>query len=184
MSEISERYRRAADGFSRLVEGVEGDGWDRPAPCEGWVARDVVGHLVEWVPGMFAGTWGLELAPGPSAEEAPAGAWAWFDRTAQGWLDDPELAPSERDTPMGRMSFEAAFDMIATSDVLLHTWDLARATGQDEQLDPDEVHGMLAGMESMDDTPMRESGHYGPRVEVPEKADEQTRLLAFIGRRP
>ena len=184
MSEASERYRHVAAGFTRRVQGVGPDQWELPAPCDGWTARDVVAHLVEWVPGMFAGTWGLTYGPLPSVQEDPAGAWAGLDRTLQAWLEDPELATSERDTPMGRTSFEAAFDMIATSDVLMHTWDLARATGQDEQLDPDEVHRLLEGMASMDDTAMRESGHYGPRVEVPEDADEQTQLIAFIGRRP
>ena len=42
---------------------------------------------------------------------------------------------------------------------------------------------MLEGMEPIDDL-LRSSGHYGPRVEVPADADEQTRLIAFIGRRP
>ena len=184
MSEIAARYRRVAAGFGERVEGVGVGGWDRPAPCEGWTARDVVGHLVEWLPVMFAGTWGLDAPEGPSIADDPVGAWAALDVAVQGWLDDPELAGSERDTPMGRTTFEAAFDMIGTTDVFLHTWDLARATGQDERLDPDEVHRLLEGMEAMDDEPMRSSGHYGPRVAVPPDADEQTRLIAFIGRTP
>ena len=75
--------------------------------------------------------------------------------------------------------------MTCTPDVLIHTWDLARAAGLDERLDPDEVHRMLAGIETMPpevDEAMRGSGHYGPRVEVAADADEQTRLLAFMGR--
>jgi uncharacterized protein (TIGR03086 family) len=73
--------------------------------------------------------------------------------------------------------------MFGTSDILVHTWDLARATGLDETLDPDEVHGLLAGMEPMDAV-LRQSGHFGPRVDVPADADEQTRLIAFTGRHP
>jgi hypothetical protein len=61
--------------------------------------------------------------------------------------------------------------------------DLARATGLDERLDPDAVARMLDGIEPMDEA-LRSSGHYGPKVEVPEGADEQTRLLAFLGRTP
>jgi hypothetical protein len=45
------------------------------------------------------------------------------------------------------------------------------------------VHRLLAGMEPMDEA-LRASGHYGPRTPVPDDADEQTRLLAFIGRTP
>jgi hypothetical protein len=84
---------------------------------------------------------------------------------------------------MGRARFDVTFDMIGTTDVLLHTWDLARAPGLDETLDPKEVHDLLVGMEPLDEV-LRQSGHYGPRVPVADDADEQTRLIAFIGRRP
>jgi hypothetical protein len=67
--------------------------------------------------------------------------------------------------------------------VFLHRWDLARATGQDETLDPDKCAEMLAGMLPMDEA-LRQSGHYGPRVDVPDDANVQTKLLAFIGRTP
>jgi uncharacterized protein (TIGR03086 family) len=73
--------------------------------------------------------------------------------------------------------------MIYTNDVFMHQWDLARATGQDERLDPDKCAAMLEGMLPMDEA-MRQSGHYGPRVQVPDDADAQTRMLAFIGRTP
>ncbi len=64
----------------------------------------------------------------------------------------------------------------------MHTWDLARATGQDETLDPDKCAELLAGMVPYEEA-MRSSGQYGPRVEVSDDADVQTRMLAFIGRR-
>ena len=102
----------------------------------------------------------------------------------QALLDDPGTAGHEYDLPhIGLMSLEQAIDMIYTGDVFLHRWDLARATGQDETLDPDKCAEMLEGMLPMDDA-LRQSGHYGPRVEVADDADVQTRLLAFIGRTP
>ena len=73
--------------------------------------------------------------------------------------------------------------MFVLGDVVVHTWDLARATGLDETLDADVVHDMLVGMEPLDDM-LRASGQYGPKVEVGADADEQTRLIAFTGRRP
>ncbi len=89
MSEISERYRRVAATFTERVEGVPTGGWDRPAPCEGWDARDVVRHLVEWLPSFFCGMWGLALPGGPTVDEDPVAAWAALDRMLQGVLDDP-----------------------------------------------------------------------------------------------
>ena len=65
----------------------------------------------------------------------------------------------------------------------MHRWDLARATGLDERLDPAICAEMFAGMEPLDDL-LRSSGQYGPRVVVPDDADVQTKLLAFIGRTP
>ena len=70
-----------------------------------------------------------------------------------------------------------------TADVFMHRWDLARATGQEETLDPDKSAVMLEGMLPMDEV-LRQSGQYGPRVQVPDDADAQTRLLTFIGRTP
>ena len=66
--------------------------------------------------------------------------------------------------------------------MLVHTWDLARATGQDETLDADEVHRMFVAMQPADE--MIRGEHFGPKVPVPEDADEQTKLLAFVGRTP
>lgn len=183
MSEISERYRRVAAQFTARVDAVPASAWDNPAPCDGWVARDIVGHLVEWLPGFFFGTWDLAPAPGPSVDDDPAGAWRWLDATLQAALDDPAVAGLERDSHMGPTTFERALDMICTPDVLVHTWDLARATGLDETLDPAEVHRFVESMEPMDE-PMRQSGHYGPRVVVAADADEQSRLIAFVGRQP
>jgi uncharacterized protein (TIGR03086 family) len=84
---------------------------------------------------------------------------------------------------VGELPLPVAVDRFYTSDVFMHTWDLARATGQDERLDEQTCAYMLAGMEPIDEL-LRRSGQYGPRVAVPDDADVQTRLLAFIGRDP
>jgi uncharacterized protein (TIGR03086 family) len=183
MSDISERYRKVAGQFTQRAKAVPDGAWDNPSPCEGWVARDVVGHLVEWLPAFFFGTWAIEPPPVPSVDEDPVGAWEVVDDTIQSALDDPEIAGRERDTRMGPSTFEQTIDMICTGDILIHTWDLARATGLDETLDPEEVRRIVEGMEPIDQV-LRESGHYGPRVAVTGDADEQTRLIAFMGRRP
>jgi uncharacterized protein (TIGR03086 family) len=188
MSEISDRFTRVASGFTATVDAVPADAWANPAPCEGWVARDVVAHLVEWLPGpgFLLGAFDVDTGPIPSVDVDPAGAWAVVRDTIQRALDDPAVAGRVADCgPPGRMSLEAAVDMTGTPDVLIHTWDLARAAGLDERLDPDEVHRQLTGVESLPpemDEAMRSSGHFGPRVVVSEDADEQTRLLAFNGR--
>ena len=117
-------------------------------------------------------------------DEVPVGAWRAQTDAVQGLLDDPAIAGREHDLPhIGRMPLAVAIDRIYTPDVFMHRWDLARATGQDETLEASKCAELLAGMEPMDEA-LRASGHYGPRVEVPEDADPQTKLLAFIGRTP
>ena len=51
-SEISERYRSVTEQFTQRVEAVPEGAWENPSPCDGWVARDVVGHLVSLSPGL------------------------------------------------------------------------------------------------------------------------------------
>jgi uncharacterized protein (TIGR03086 family) len=180
----AEEHRRIAGEFTRTVEGAAPAAWDNPAPPDGWVARDVVRHLVEWFPAFLQGAAGITLVSGPSVDDDPVGAWRTQTGAVQALLDDPAVADRVYELPhIGTMPLEQAIDMIYTSDVFLHRWDLARATGQDETLDADKCAEMLEGMLPMDDV-LRQSGHYGPRVDVPDDADVQTRLLAFIGRTP
>lgn len=183
MSEISKRYQKVSEQFSERVGAVPAEAWDNPAPPEGWAARDVVRHLVEWVPGFFSSYAGLELPTGPSVDDDPVAAWKVLDDALQAALDDPDVAAREFEMRGNTYRIDEAIDMFCTGDIVVHTWDLARATGLDETLDPDEVHALFVGMEPMDEM-LRQSGQYGPRVEVPDDADEQTKLIAFTGRRP
>ena len=175
-------HRQVAGAFTDRVLGTTD--WDAPAPVEGWVARDVVRHLVEWLPGLLEGGAGVTLAAGPSVDDDPVAALQVHCAAVQDLLDDP-ATPSRllTDPHIGEVPLDQAVDRFYTSDVFLHTWDLARATGQDETLDPERCAQMLAGMEPMDEM-LRASGQYGPRVQVPADADVQTRLIAFIGRDP
>jgi uncharacterized protein (TIGR03086 family) len=184
MSSPADEHRRVAGAFTATVEGTAPESWERPAPVPGWVARDVVRHLVEWFPAFLQGGAGITLPAGPSVDDDPAGAWRTQTEAVQALLDDATTAQRKHDLPhIGCMSLEQAIDMIYTADVFLHRWDLARATGQDEKLDPDKCAAMLEGMLPLDEV-LRQSGQYGPRVHVPDDADVQTRLLAFIGRTP
>ena len=184
MSEISERYRRVAEGMTRRVEAVPDDAWHNPAPCVGWDARDVVRHMVEWIPDFLEAGAGLELPACPSVDDDPVAAWKGLTNGIQVLLDDPQTATARFSHPRaGDHSVEDAIGMFVLGDVLIHTWDVARATGGDESLDVDEVHRMLSGVEPYDEM-LRASGQYGPRVMVPDDASEQARLIAFMGRQP
>jgi uncharacterized protein (TIGR03086 family) len=183
VSEHSERYTKVAAQFTERVTAVPEGAWDNPAPCDGWVARDVVRHLVNWVPGFFSSYAALELPTGPSVDQDPVAAWNALDDALRAAFDDREIATREFEMRGASYTIEQAINTFCTNDIVLHTWDLARATGLDETLDADEVHALFVSMEPLDEM-LRQSGEYGPRVAVPEDADEQTKLIAFVGRQP
>ena len=178
----AERHRWIAAGFTDRVEGARE--WDAPAPVEGWTARDVVRHLVEWLPGFLESGAGLTLAAVPSVDEDPVAAWRAQADAVQALLDDPWTEQRVLSNPhLGEIPLPEAIDSFYTSDVFLHTWDLAVATQQDDRLDPATCTELLAGMEPIEEL-LRSSGQYGPRVEIAETSDVKRRLIAFIGRDP
>ena len=174
------RHREIGRVFTEKVDGTRS--WDRPAPVPGWTARDVVRHLVEWLPPFLAGGSSARLPAGPSVGDDPAGAWHAHVEAVQALLDDPATAGLTLSNPhIGQLPLDRAIDQFYTTDVFMHTWDLARATGQDDRLDPDFCATLLSGMEPLEDV-IRSSGQYGPRVPVKDDADAQAKLLGFIGR--
>jgi uncharacterized protein (TIGR03086 family) len=178
----ADRHRQVAGRFTDRVRGTRD--WDAPAPVSGWTARDVVGHLTSWLPAFLSSGAGIELPSGPPVEQDPVGAWQRHADAVQALLDDPATADRKLTNPhTGSLPLAAAIDQFYTSDVFMHTWDLARATGQDDRLDADFCAQLLGGMAGMDEI-LRSSGQFGPRVEVPDDADVQARLIGFLGRDP
>ena len=177
MSE-AQRHRDIAARFTQLVDGATD--WDAPAPVEGWDARDVVGHLTAWLPAFLQGA-GVEMASVPAD---PVDAWHARVAQVQTILEDPATADQVLSNPhTGDMPLATAIDRIYTTDVFMHTWDLARATGQDDTLDPQACAELLAGMTPIEQM-LRDSGQYGPRVAVPDDAGPQAQLIGFLGRDP
>lgn len=179
---VSARFRSLAAGFTARVEAVAPDGWESPSPCIDWTARDVVRHMVgnvDWFFGMV----GRERPEAPSADDDPVAAWAAARDAMQEALDDPEVATKEYEGAFGRSTLEQSVDRFMCIDLLVHAWDLARAAGLDERLDPEEVHRVHEAVQPMDEM-LRSPNAFGPKVEPPEGADEQARLLAFLGRDP
>jgi uncharacterized protein (TIGR03086 family) len=181
---VADRYRNVAERFTQRIREVSEADWERPAPCEGWVTRDVVRHLVEWVPALLLTGADVTIPAGPSVDADPVGAWLTLSDAIQTVLDDPTTATRTFNHPQaGIHPLDTAIGMFILGDVLIHTWDIARAAGLDESLDETEVEGMYFGMLPLDEM-LRSSGHYGPRVHVADHADTQTKLIAFTGRLP
>ncbi|MGH4026749.1 MAG: TIGR03086 family protein, partial [Pseudonocardiaceae bacterium] len=126
---------------------------------------------------------GLSLTLKESVDDDPRRAWAEARDAMQGLLDDPGRAGREYDGYFGRTTLQDTVDRFLGFDLLIHGWDLARATGQDETLPAQEVHRVYLDALNLGDG-LRSDGVCGPEVTVPADAPEQDRLLALLGRTP
>jgi uncharacterized protein (TIGR03086 family) len=189
--EIADRFRARAEAFERKVAAVQPDQWANQSTCEEWTARDVVGHIIEMHEVMLRPL-GRGLSAAPSVDDDPVGAFKSARADIEALLDDRELAKTVCDTPSGRLSVEQHIDQVVSDDLVIHSWDLARATGQDDTMDTADVERMWAGTSAIPPE-LAEMLHtpgafgpgivvFGPEVQVPEDAPLQDRLLGVLGR--
>ncbi|MGH8996803.1 MAG: TIGR03086 family metal-binding protein [Acidimicrobiales bacterium] len=179
MSEVSDRYNSVADGFVGRLAGVTEAQWADPTPCTEWTVRDLVAHVVG-TQRMVGATLGGEAEPVDDDVDlgtAFAEARALVERA----LADPEKATTVVGGTFGVQPFESLVSRLLVADTLIHTWDLARATGQDEQLDANSVATATAFLTPIDEA-IRRPGGFSAKLEPAADADQQSRLLAFCGR--
>jgi uncharacterized protein (TIGR03086 family) len=185
MVDVRDFHRRAAGGFDARVLAVRDDQWTLPTPCTDWNVRDLVHHLVHenrWTAPLMNGATLEEVGDrfeGDLLGEDPKSAWRQsMDEAVNSVRSVPlnrTVHLSYGEVPARHYAFELA------TDHLIHAWDLARAIGADESLDQDLVELVYRKMKPKEDA-LKASGLFGKRVEPPEGADLQTRLLAVYGR--
>ena len=180
MENVADRYRRLAGTMTARIAGVPPDRWDGPSPCDDWTARDLVGHLVE-VHGRFQGLVGRTAVRHPDVADDPVGAFVAVRDQMQADLEDPAKVDVEYEGRLGRSTFGKAVDGFICFDLVVHGWDLARATGQDETIESHDVERLTAMVQAMGDT-MRASGVIKEPVEPRPGAGDQERLLNALGR--
>ena len=173
--EAAATYRRRAQAFEALIEGTPADRWSSPSPCDGWSARDVVAHVVDFSAQVLGEKAGVP-APAFSDFGDPLAAFRAALDSVVAVLEDPATPPKVASYIHWSLSF----------DLPQHGWDLAVATGQDTTMDPAEVEllwGALTGDPRNWDW-QRANGWYGAPVRVPADAPLQDRVLGFLGRDP
>lgn len=178
-NEIVERYTSLADQFGARVEATPDDAWSNPAPCEGWTAADVVDHVVGTQVNVVRSLTGD--APEVDVAADPKGAWRQAYQAMRSALEQPGALDGMAPGPFGEMPVGQIVGRFLSTDVLVHTWDLARAVGGDEALDAGAVAQAHKGLEPMD-AMIRRPGVFGDKVEPAADADEQERFLNFLGR--
>lgn len=177
--EVIDRYTRLVNQFDARVQAAPAGSWSNAAPCEGWTAADVVTHVANAMNGIVGGLTGTEPAVADAAD--PVGSWNAARTAALSTISTADLSQTVKG-PFGPQPAEQVIGRLMCTDVLVHTWDLARAVGGDEQLDQDAVAGAYSGLKPMD-AMIRMPGVFGPKVETAEGADLQTEFLQFLGRK-
>lgn len=180
MSEVSQRYATIADGFTKRMDGVQPNRWSSASPCAGWTARDVAIHVVNTHQRVLASLGGSEPEMVTSADDLKP-MWGRAREAIRAALEDPIRSSATVGGKFGEQPFESLVGRLLCADTLIHTWDLARATGQDETLDEDAAALALEFLTPIDEA-IRRPGGFGAKIGPLPGADVQTRLLNFAGR--
>jgi len=170
---------RATTGVTRVLERVSTQQLDDPTPCTEWNVQALIDHLA-------GGPVYLLSALGEVSVPAPADA-ATFADLRQRCLDALRRPGASQVRCMSPLGFEWSVAEATAGtfmDQLVHTWDLATATGQDTALDAELVETCIAMFLPEMPERGRAGGLIGPAVSVPAGASAQARLLGAMGRRP
>jgi uncharacterized protein (TIGR03086 family) len=155
---IIDRFVRSSQGFEETLRAVQPRQWTWPTPCTEWDVRQLVNHVVRGnlnyrrlAEGATRAEF-LELRDVDALGTHPLDAYVQSVRDCSTAFGSPGVLQRVLDYPLGRVTGQQAL-AVRTTDNVIHTWDLARAVGADETLDPelaawidDNLHEIYAGL--------------------------------------
>jgi uncharacterized protein (TIGR03086 family) len=177
------RFDAAAALAQRVVAAVRPDQLDDPTPCTGWTVRNVINHMVTGNL-MFISIVAGGLPPDRSADHLGDDYLAAFRdavRRLSGAFVEHDVLANRYRTPVGEGPGALLVSM-RFNEMVVHSWDLARATGQSTDFDPDLVAASLASFQAAPVLPRGEGKPFQAEQPVPPDATVADRLAAFMGR--
>jgi uncharacterized protein (TIGR03086 family) len=182
--DLAARHLRVCARFGDAVAGADGN-WDKPSPCAGWDARAVIEHVIGFHDVLLLRP--LRAKPQRPRDD-PVRRWALTYDVLQGLLARRELFEDEVEIPPVGNNPATRLDLrqlvpALSQDVLVHTWDLARAVGADDRLDRDLCEHFYGRLPA-DPESLARSGMFGHPIALANDADVQSKLLARLGRDP
>lgn len=170
-----------------IVARVRPEHITSPTPCPDWDVRLLLNHIIGGNH-MFAeiAAGGRVDAKGEMQDHTRPDPGTNYMESAEAVLaawSGPGAMDRECHLPFGDIPAPAAVS-IHFVDIVVHGWDLARATGQDTSIDPDLAGAALAISRGLVSPELRKLGAFGPEVPVSVADPVHERLVAFTGRRP
>lgn len=164
---------RALDQAAGVLSAIPADALSRGTPCNDWDVAGLVAHVVAAPRNFVTMSRGGQpdwCAAPPLPEDWTAEFRAAADDLLRMWHEAGESASPQ------------AVDW-QTAEFAVHTWDLARATGQSTDLDNQVAQ---QGLDFMSEalTPDNRGEAFAPAVDLREAAPVSDRLAAFAGRDP
>jgi uncharacterized protein (TIGR03086 family) len=181
---------RAVDQIAAVIDGISPDQAGLPTPCRSWDVATLLGHLLEDVRYFSARASGERTDPPGAAAVAPDADWAAdFRKASDGllalWRDAGDLTATFELPGIGEVPARFPVDQ-QIAEFAVHAWDLATATGQDVELDPEIAQTALDWGRTALRPQFRgsedEGRAFGPQVDAAEDAPVYERLAAFFGR--
>lgn len=178
----ADRYRRLAGVFDTTVEAIGPGDWDKPSPCEGWSARDVLSHVLDSEADVVTRV-GLSIERSVDLTDDPVAAWREVRDGMQSVLDDPATAALEYESFGSPTTIADTIERFFCFDLIVHRWDIARAAGKDIAIPTEDVDAARAFLDSMGQM-FYDYGASAPAVAVSDEASPQDKLLGRAGRDP
>lgn len=179
--DAASRFDRRNTPLTRLLDAVPDDAWDRPSPCAGWSAADVVQHMIDTQRTFMLQAGASMPHPEPKVADGPATAWRTHAEAVARALADDRIGEKTHETPFGPSTVGDVFDAFYGFDLVVHRWDVARATGVDARLTDDELDAIEAAAGQWG-AQLYAEGVCADPVEVGADEPREVRVLARLGR--
>ena len=175
----------AFDHDAVIIAGVDPDRMTAPTPCTEWDVRALLTHTIGVVANIGCGVRGEGLIPDPdhiALDDDPA---AQFRSAAAGTLAAWRAAGLDGEVDIGAGPMPGSVGVkINLVDTTTHIWDIARATGQPEDLPEQLAVTALATAQSFLGDDVRQFAGIDPAVSMGADATPTEAFVAFLGRRP
>jgi uncharacterized protein (TIGR03086 family) len=189
-ADLVELHGRCGQRFAALAAGVRPAQWHDRTPCSQWDVQALAHHLLyeqRWVPPLLEGLTLGQVGDRFEGDLMGEDTWAWPGLLASSIAEAHAAVaqPGVLDRTV-HLSFGAAsgreYVIQLTADLAIHAWDLARATGQDDTLEPGAA-ALLLPWTQANASLLTASGMFGSRIDAGPDAPADVRLLGLLGRR-